>query len=125
MDKKSIGDMTESELDAELLENGVDPVEITRRAFNKAFSHLRAASLRIAELERQLAEARKVAEWVPIDEEHLPKVGDEVGGYDPPLAIPFVISVASLADLDIHQWRCMGYTHYRPGNAPQGKESHD
>ena len=74
------------------------------------------------ELERQIAEARKAAEWTLIDAEHLPKVGDEVGGYDPASAIPSwcirLVSVAFLADLDIPQWRRMGYTYYRPINAP-------
>ena len=39
---------------------------------------------RIDELERQIAEARKAAEWTLIDAEHLPKVGEEiVRGYAP------------------------------------------
>ena len=94
-----------------------------------AFKTCNAQWKRIAELERQIAEARKAAEWTLIDAEHLPKVGDEVGGYDPALAIPswriHLVSVAFLlipplpADLYIPQLRRMGYTYYRPINAPQ------
>lgn len=77
---------------------------------------------RIADLERQLVEARKAAEWVPIDAEHLPEVGDEVlkatSGY--------VDSVdTDNVDYGFDSWEHYGYTHYRPINAPQGKEHHD
>ena len=84
---------------------------------------LTAGQVQYAELEAQLAEARKAAEWTLIDAEHLPQVGDEVGGYDLALAIPSwrirLVSVAFLANLDIPQWRRYGYTHYRPKNASQ------
>jgi hypothetical protein len=71
-----------------------------------------------AELERQLAEERKLAEWTPITEQNLPKVGDEMGG-----------------TLQSGRWFCehymegdpenfdklleCGYTHRRPLNPPQ------
>jgi len=83
------------------------------------------ASLAHAELESQLAEARKLSQWVRIDEEHLPKEGDEVGYW----------SVTGLGELwlvrtvavnwNLSQCRSARWTHYRPNNAPTGKESHD
>ena len=74
---------------------------------------------------RQLAEARKLSQWVRIDEEHLPKEGDEVGYW----------SVTGLGELwlvrtvavnwNLSQCRSARWTHYRPNNSPTGKESHD
>lgn len=64
-------------------------------------------------------------QWVRIDEEHLPKEGDEVGYW----------SVTGLGELwlvrtvavnwNLSQCRSARWTHYRPNNAPTGKESHD
>ena len=80
------------------------------------------ATYQPAQLALEVTALKAQAEWTRIDAEHLPKVGDEVGGYDPALAIPSwrirLVSVAFLADLDIPQWRRLGYTHYRSTNAP-------
>lgn len=70
---------------------------------------------RIARLEAEVAALKAQVEWTLIDEEHLPKVGDEVlkaeSGY--------VDSVdADNKDYDYASWRRYGYTHYRSTNAP-------
>jgi hypothetical protein len=71
-----------------------------------------------AEIER----LRSLAEWVLIDAEHLPKVGDELGGYDRACAIPsWIVRVATRAFMNgfsVDQCLRMSYTHYRPINAP-------
>jgi hypothetical protein len=62
-------------------------------------------------------------QWVRIDEEHLPKEGDEVGYW----------SVTGLGELwlvrtvavnwNLSQCRSARWTHYRPNNAPTGKDT--
>jgi len=71
----------------------------------------------IAHLEARLREL----EWVPIDEAHLPNVGDEmlrnrrgVSG-EPWLAVESMISDDEWTAVD---WINYKYTHYRPINAP-------
>jgi hypothetical protein len=71
----------------------------------------------------QLAEAKKLAEWTPITPENLPKVGDEIGGYDPAEAIPYwrirQVTRAFLLGFNIEHCNHMGYTHRRPIAPPQ------
>lgn len=83
------------------------------------FNYTSDEERRIAELEAQLADARKAATWVPIDEEHLPKVGDEVISS---FSLKPRISAASLFGInkaDMWYWKLKSYTHYRPIGAPQ------
>jgi DNA-binding transcriptional MerR regulator len=77
----------------------------------------------IESLKRQLAEARKAAVWVPIDEEHLPPEGYEVYGFVQ--GVEAVIHKFERPFRTARQWLSHSWTHYRPINAPQAKESHD
>ncbi len=62
-------------------------------------------------------EWKALATWIPIDAEHLPKVGDEIGcyvGVDCP-----VFDVASCGpDANFENLDAEGWTHFRPINAP-------
>ena len=76
---------------------------------------------RIAELDRQIAEACKAAAWARIDEEHLPKVedGDEVGVWHGGKWHRFTSMVNRTAE----EWINLGWTHYRPINAPRKEQA--
>jgi DNA-binding transcriptional MerR regulator len=84
---------------------------------------------RIAELEAQLVEARKAAEWQPIDAEHLPKVGDEIGIWTRstrgmwnshlPREMIWEIRKVWVRDHETYEQWIKVATHYRPINAPQ------
>jgi hypothetical protein len=69
---------------------------------------------RISELEAQLA----ALSWTPITPDNLPKVGEEVGGYDPAEAIS-VWRVRIVTKITVNaDWRALKYTHRRPLNLP-------
>jgi hypothetical protein len=74
------------------------------------------AEAEVAALRAQNADARKAAEWVPIDAEHLPKVGDEV------LRNVSNYWVEGISDPECNgwsakRWKAMGIRAYRPINA--------
>ena len=58
--------------------------------------------------------------WVRIDEEHLPKEGDEVGYWSVTgLGELWLVRTVSV-NWNLSQCRIAGWTHYRPINAPTG-----
>ena len=82
---------------------------------------------RLADLERQLAEAKKLAEWTPITPENLPKEGWEVGrtSANDPLGPYNVRGVREVSQMlvdtcrDMDTWVFYGYRVTRPINPPQ------
>jgi hypothetical protein len=82
---------------------------------------------RIDDLERQLAEAKKLAEWTPITPENLPKEGWEVGrtSANDPLGPYNVRGVREVSQMlvdtcrDMDTWVFYGYRVTRPINPPQ------
>ena len=89
---------------------------------------------RVARLEgydkirKDLAEAKKAAEWTRIDAEHLPQVGDELFDYDEGGNVVESFHIACEAyhgkmhmqDETAGRLLKDGYTHYRPISAPHG-----
>jgi hypothetical protein len=77
---------------------------------------------RVARLEgydKAIAEARKAVDWTPIDEGHLPKVGDELLGHDFQCGWGVeTIDQTPESERDPATLRRMGWTHYRAINAP-------
>ena len=87
---------------------------------------------RVARLEgydkirKDLAEAKKAAEWTRIDAEHLPQVGDELFDYDEGGNVVESFHIACEAyhgkmhmqDETAGRLLKDGYTHYRPISAP-------
>ena len=67
---------------------------------------------RIEDLEAQLA----ALQWKPIDEKHLPKVDDEVLDL-----VDHIVRYMHDTDagFDERYYRGLGYTHFRPINAPR------
>jgi len=53
-------------------------------------------------------------DWIPIDADHLPKIGDEVGVFDK--NVPIVLGILREGRNFIGSIR---WTHYRPINPPQ------
>ena len=87
------------------------------------------------ELENELAETKKAAEWTRIDAEHLPQVGDEIGGWDTDaegILYWYLRAVdddeqveddlIAIPDMTAENWAEQIITHYRAKNAPR-KES--
>jgi hypothetical protein len=76
------------------------------------------------EVTKQLAEARKAAEWALIDEEHLPKMGNEVwrdegeeyGG------VSVEAVDVDMAKWPLEDWQIEHWTHYRSINAPHTED---
>ena len=59
-----------------------------------------------------------LAEWVPIDEIHLPKAGDEVACFDGAQCVIYEVTIFHTL-YSTQKWRHeRGMTHYRPINAP-------
>jgi hypothetical protein len=81
----------------------------------------------LADLERQLAEAKKLAQWTPITPHNLPKVGWEVGrtSANDPLGPYNVRGVREVSQMlvdtcrDMDTWIFYGYRVTRPINPPQ------
>ena len=68
---------------------------------------------------KQLADARKAVEWVPIDEEHLPTDGDEVLHFDGSvLAVSVKWEWEPDGGRDANAYLDNGYEHHRPINPP-------
>lgn len=73
-----------------------------------------AMKQQLAQLESRLREL----EWVPIDSEHLPKVGDEVACFDGESCVIYEVTSFN-ALFTASKWiNQLGMTHYRPINAP-------
>ena len=85
-----------------------------------AFKTCNAQWKRIAELERQIAEARKAAEWTLIDEEHLPQVGDEVLNSSTMVVAPVCHADVKWAGYGL--WLKSGWTYYYRAINPPAKE---
>ena len=95
-------------------------------------ANLTNANTEIEDLKRQLDEAKKAAEWTPIDAKHLPKMGDEVGGWDTDsegLLIWYFRGaddyeqlgddLVAIADMGAENWSELILTHYRPVTPPE------
>jgi hypothetical protein len=78
----------------------------------------------------EVAELRTEVErlsWKLITPESLPKIGDEVTGFDPAEAILSIhvravsrgLALARNKNPQDRDWERLGYTHYRPINPPQ------
>lgn len=96
-------------------------------ALEKAAEQGRHACEMFDEARRQQEAAiqlRRLSTWTLIDEKHRPHIGDEVLKRVPtePIARLSVCSVSSNleASYSARQWNVMGFTHYRPLNAPEG-----
>lgn len=140
---KTTRELTErlSELEAQL-ERATDLVRHMRSELHSAelisdeeYAALAADSdngQRVARLEgydkirKDLAEAKKAAEWTRIDAEHLPQVGDELFDYDEGGNVVESFHIACEAyhgkmhmqDETAGRLLKDGYTHYRPISAP-------
>jgi hypothetical protein len=70
-----------------------------------------------ANIEEQLAEARKAAGWTPITPENLPRKGDEVGYWSK--SGEFVVcSIWNSRNLTYKQWKYEGWKYLRSINPP-------
>jgi hypothetical protein len=75
---------------------------------------------RLADLERQLAEAKKLAEWTPITPENLPKEGWEVLHISPDgTFLADTVEGPNRAAWTAKRWHNAGYSFTRPIAPPQ------
>jgi predicted nucleic acid-binding Zn-ribbon protein len=81
----------------------------------------------ILNLHRQLAEARKAAEWTPITPENQPNETSEVGAWIRDIFATARVDKYGENGLDragrtYQQWIDAGWTHFRPINPPASEE---
>jgi hypothetical protein len=79
-------------------------------------------------LRTQLAEARKAATWVPIDEEHVPKTGDVIWGEKTGRVVLTKYRGINLVETTYtaEELTSEGWTLYFPITAPQEeKKAHE
>lgn len=85
---------------------------------NRLADRLGAVQAENAKLQAQLA----ALQWTPIDEEHLPKVGDELLGHDFQCGWGVgTIDQTPESERDPMTLRRMGWKCFRPLNAPRSK----
>ena len=83
---------------------------------------------RVNDLEAHLAEERAKSAWIPIDKDHLPRVGDEIFS---PANDEFYNETMQVTrrlldiDNDAESWHLEGWTHFRAIDPPEPSKRSD